>query len=75
MDIGVRGEGASSVSAGAVVVFITDVVRVADGGLLYWVGHWKLKVSEKRGKWEWEGGEEEEKGELEESDERTTLNL
>lgn len=40
VDVGVGGEGASSVSAGAVVVLITDVVRVLDG-FLGGHGEWK----------------------------------
>lgn len=43
VDVGVGWEGASSVSAGAVVVLITDVVGVANGGLFGGDGHWKWK--------------------------------
>jgi len=43
VDVGVGWEGASSVSALAVVVLITDVVGVANGGLFCGDGHWKRK--------------------------------
>lgn len=39
VDVGVGGESASSGTSRTVVVFITDVARVANGGLLSWDGH------------------------------------